>query len=242
MADFFEQPKVEEQPQQEQPAVEEQKAETIKLGDHEYSQDELSQLVGLGQKYQEIETKTNTKLDRVYPEYTKTSQELKEARAEIDRLRQGVTQTGEMDPNAIAQAKQAARQLGIVTDDQFGELLGKSFRQFYMNERAAERLIDDTNSVISSYKEKGLPAASTEDILKHMQENGFRSPEKAYKDMFEKEIDSWKEKQIAQARRPGLYTETGTTAGAKAPAPVKITSDNLSDLISESLNEGKGGF
>ena len=55
--------------------------EKVKVGEKEYSQDELSKLVGLGEKWTETETKFNTKMDRVVPEYTKATQKIKEYEA-----------------------------------------------------------------------------------------------------------------------------------------------------------------
>ena len=63
MADeFFEDKKMEPQ------VPEEVTPEVIKLGEKEYSQEELSKLVGLGEQAVELETKWDTKLDRLMPE------------------------------------------------------------------------------------------------------------------------------------------------------------------------------
>ena len=62
--------------------VEEIKEEpqTIKVGEKEYTQEELSRKVGLGELADELESKWNTKIDRLYPEYTKSTQENTELR------------------------------------------------------------------------------------------------------------------------------------------------------------------
>ena len=79
MADdfFLEEPKTEEA---------ETEPEKIKLGEKEYTQDELSKLVGLGETANELETKWNTKIDRLYPEYTKATQERKELEDKLKDL------------------------------------------------------------------------------------------------------------------------------------------------------------
>ena len=60
----------------------------VKVGEKEYSQDELSQLVGLGETAQEFETKWNRKIGDFYPDYTQKSQKLAEfEKAEADRQR-----------------------------------------------------------------------------------------------------------------------------------------------------------
>jgi hypothetical protein len=62
-------------------------SQKIKVGEKEYTQDELNTLVGLGQIAQEVETRYNTKIDRVYPEFTKSQQKLKTYESEIETLR-----------------------------------------------------------------------------------------------------------------------------------------------------------
>src|SRR3990167_6585037 len=68
--DFF----AEEDAQDEQP--ESQEPEKVKIGEKEYSQEDLAKLVGDGEKVAELEGKWNTKIDKLYPEYTKSRQEL----------------------------------------------------------------------------------------------------------------------------------------------------------------------
>ena len=48
-----------------------QEIEKVKIGEQEYTQEELDRYVKLGKLAQEAEDKYNTKLDRVWPEYTK---------------------------------------------------------------------------------------------------------------------------------------------------------------------------
>ena len=52
--------------------------ETIKVGEEEYSQDELQKMVGLGKVASALETTWNTDINRLFPEYPKLSQEKKE--------------------------------------------------------------------------------------------------------------------------------------------------------------------
>ena len=50
----------------------------VKVGDKEYTQEELSGLVGLGETAKEYETKWNRKISEFYPDYTQKSQRLSE--------------------------------------------------------------------------------------------------------------------------------------------------------------------
>ena len=66
-----------------------------------------------------------------------------------------------------------------------------------------------------------------------MDETGIKSPEKAYKDMFETELDQWKEKQLRKITPNGIRTESSSTAGSKEPEPVVVTTQNLKTLLRE---------
>lgn len=232
VADFFEKDTEEQKP------VVEQQPEKIKLGEEEFSQEELSQLVGLGKSYKEIESKYNTKLDRVWPEFGKSQNRVKELEAELENMKKASQTPKDLDENAVREAKEAARKIGLVTDEQFTEFMGKNFRQFYQQERAAERLLDDCKDFEGEFDGKdGRPAFKTEEILEYMRDTGIKNPELAYKTKFESQLDSWKESQLAKAKKPGLTTVT-ETQGFKEPKQVKITTNNLQDLIREQLEGG----
>jgi len=84
-------------------------------------------------------------------------------------------------------------------------------------------------------------SATVDDVLKHMDENGFRKPEKALKDMFEPQIDKWKEEQLAKIRPGGMFTQDTSTAGGKtAPERKPITKDKLGEAIRNSLMRSRG--
>ncbi len=68
-----------------------------------------------------------------------------------------------------------------------------------------------------------------------MAETGIKNPQKAYKDMFEDELDAIKEKKLAEIKPQGMITTNGSQAGGKQPAPVKITRANLTSLVQQAL-------
>lgn len=217
--------------------------EKIKIGDTEYSMDEASALISLGKIGKEAEEKFNTKIDRVWPEFTKAQNDKRDLQAKLDDLNskmstaQTQVATGEITlDEATKQAREAAKKLGIVLDDDLPNMMQSKFREFYIQERAAEKLLDEADSLQTEYDgTDGRPPFKTEEILKYMAETGIRNPEKAYKDKYETEIDSWKEKQISGSRKPGLTTETASTAGSKKPDEIRVTRDNLNKLVSEAL-------
>ena len=209
--------------------------EKIKLGEVEYTQDDLSRLVGLGQTAAELE-KNYGKLDKVMSDYGRRADEIGRLKKEMEDLKshqiaQKQDQGAQLSQDELRQvAKQQAKSLGLLTEEDLDS--------FYVTRRAAEKLVEDVEGVIGDVKSKGQPETTKEALLKHMQETGIRNPQKAYKDMFESELDTWKENQTKKATMPGLYSSSNSTAGAKEPPKVPITRDNLQDLVREALMGG----
>lgn len=220
----------------------------IKVGEKEYSQEELSKLVGLGETAQEYETKWDRPIDKLYPDYTQKSQRLAELeKAETDRVvqeearKQKELEAKSQDQLTPEEARELAikeaKGLGIVTRDDFD----KEVNRAVANALGAKDLLDDINGVIKGADKKGQPKTTPSDLLKYMDENGIKNPDKAYKLMFEPEIDKWKEEQLAKIKPNGMQTQTVSTAGAKTPPEsLPVTRDNLATIIRESLTQGRG--
>lgn len=222
----------------------------IKVGEEEFSSEELSELVRIGKLGREVETKQNIKLENVYPEFTRKSQKLKEYEAKINQFEsqntatspQGSSSIPASEEQAIQEAKEAARKLGILTKEDLADLgfvSKQDFRSFYDQERAAEKLLENASKFEKEIDgTDGRPPFKTRDVLEFMDNNGVTNLETAYKLMHEKELDAWKESELSKSKRPGLTTQEKTTP-AKAPAQVKATKDNLGALIEEELFGGK---
>jgi len=230
MGDFFDEKKDE--------TVEE--LEKIKVGEKEYSQDELSSLVGLGETAHELETKWNTKIDSLYPDYTRSRQELKTLREEKEAWTKAQEQKQVIpEDEQLRQARLAAKKVGIVTSDDFDSLLDKSFEAKYARQRAAEKLIEQAEDLEGKYNgQDGRPKFDKQDIFGFMQQNGISNPEVAYKIKFENELDGWKESQLKGAKRTG-FSSINAAGGSKVPKEVKVTKDNLDALVAESLGGGR---
>lgn len=205
------------------------------FGEKTYTKDEMEKLVGLGEIAREAEEKYSTRIDRVWPEYTKAQQRL----AEIDRAKETQTvkeietksnQGQQLNPEEIR--RQAVSQLAELMRD---PVVQQEVRQTYINERTSEKLNESVNSLIAQAKEDGKPVPTRDDIFQHMVDTGIKDPQKAYKDLYENELDEWKERQLGKIRQPGLVTNTTSTAGSKNPAPIKITKANLSELLHEEI-------
>lgn len=207
----------------------------IKVGEVEYDQSELESLVGLGKLGREMEEKWNTKIDKVYPEYTKSQNDkkaLEQKLAEIESRAKTSIEPGESQGDTLKEAQEAARKLGIVLKDDFKD----SFRDYYLQERAAEKLIETGQGYEKEIDGKdGRPAFKTQEILEYMAEEGIKDPMKAYKFKYEKELDSWKETELGKSRKPGLATDDSTGGLRKSPKDVRPTTENLNELVAEAL-------
>ena len=233
MTDFFKkEEKTEEKTVEktDEKAEETKEPEKIKVGEKEYGQEELSRLVGLGELGMELETKWNTKLEKVYPEFTKATQDRDTYKKRVEEFEAQETKTKaekgeELSPEEIKkQAIAEAETLGLVHSG--------NVNQFIANYLQARDLIDDAEAVIAQAGEEGKPKTTTKELLGHMEETGIKSPEKAYKDKFEKELETWKEGQLDKAKGNGMETLDSSTAGSKEPESPKLTNlDSLRDAM-----------
>lgn len=217
------------------PADESAEVEKIKLGEAEYTQDELNELVELGGRAKKIQ-EDHGDLDRFVSEFGRKSQEIGTYKKELEELRAKIedqkadSPTGELNEFQ----KEAAKK-------QISSLLGgepvtmASLDQWYVSRRAAEKLLEDCNSQEAKIDgSDGRPKFKTSEILQHMTETGIKVPLKAYKDKYEKELDAWKEKELAKEKGTPSFTSERRVDN-KEPSQVKPNKDNLSKLVAESL-------
>ena len=68
--------------------------------------------------------------------------------------------------------------------------------------------------------------------------NNPADPEKAYKLMFEKEIDEINAKKIDSIKPKGMYTEEKSTAGSKEFKPRQITKETLKSALQDHFRGG----
>lgn len=232
MADFFEKPdETQEEPQK------------IKLGDQEYDPKELEELVGLGKLGKEVEEKYNTKLDKVYPEFTKATQKVKELEpkvAELETIKaQMATQQQNQGGLTQEQITQAREQLYQILGGK--PMTDNELKTWYTQQRAEEtnviKLLSDVDNLVADVKANGKPEVDKKELLEWMNENGVGNPVQAYKLMKEEEIDTWKMNKINSGKKQGLFTMSSSTAGGKEPSQVKPSLQNLNDLVSEALGQ-----
>lgn len=233
MTDFFEDKPTEPQEPQEEVV------EKITIGEEEFDPEDLKEIVNKGKFAREVEEKYNTKIDKVWPEYTKATQELKALREEKQEWEASKQKEVEAKPQEelteaemIQRAKTEAKRLGIVTVDDMDSYITNKLNTI----KEAENILDQCKELEKDFKgDDGRPKFDTVEILEHMKETGIRSPAKAYKDKYEEQLDKWKEQQYAQARKKGIYTEDGS-GGNREPTSVKLTKDNLEEALRDVLS------
>lgn len=219
---------------------------TIKLGDKEYTQEDLQKAVGAWSMVQELEEKWDTKIDKVYPKFTQAATRVKELEEENEKLKTKPAPAYSADADIPEETKQeaikAARKLGLLTKDDIAQMgyMSKTEVDSYIQEREnAKVVLDRMRGLEKEIDGKdGRPAFETEKVLDFMYEKHLTDPEIAYKLMNEKALDAWKDKKIDEAKKPGLYTETSSSIGTKLPPEVKITKENRTDLLRAAL-EGR---
>lgn len=208
----------------------------VKVGEEEYTQEELERYVGLGKIGAEAEEKYKTPINRVWPEFTKKSQQLSEYETKIKELESKTVAPAVNQPLTPEQRAEAVRQLDDLLKD--STVLKDTSRNTTREELQAKDLLNDVALTISNAEEAGLPKSSVADVLDYMQTTGIRNPDVAYRAMFQDEIIRSEAEKIASLKKTPMVTTTQTTAGGKTPAEVKITKENLARLVEEELSKG----
>src|SRR3990167_5602387 len=214
--DFLKEPETPEEPEKtEEP-------EKIKLGDSEYTQEELNELVKLGGVAKEYETKWDRKIDTIYPRYLEATKKLSELEKQVEEETKSKPEPPLGSPEEVkTQALKQAKELGLVTVDDINNYIDARVEGF--------KLREDVGTLIDDAKENGKPLPTEDELLNYMAENGIRNPDKAYKLMFEDELDAWKEKKLKSIKTEGLKTQETSTAGETKVPEVKVPA-NLDDL------------
>jgi len=210
----------------------------IKLGEEEYSQDELNSLVGLGKIAREAEEKYNVKVEGIWPKFQSTinenvefrkAQEAEEkAREEQDLTKKSQTSEELTEEEQLRLASLKLKELGFISKDDIQSEVN--------NILTGKQLLSDVNTLVDKQSEAGNPKTSAEDLLTYMSENGLKNPEVAYKIKFEAELDAIKEKKLGSIKKDNFVTDETSGGGIKNPEAKPITKHNLSDALGDVLS------
>lgn len=204
------------EPEKTEEAVEE--PTKIKVGDEEYTEEDLGKLVGLGKTAREFEEKYDRPIAEYYPKYIEATGEL----AQIKKA-----QEAEKAAAAEEEAKRVAglprekltpeqtRELAIKQAEDLGLLHKGNIRESVAEIIEGYRLLDDVGGILAEAKEAGKPTVSTDEFLKFMNERGIRNPDDAYQIMFRDELKKLDQEKLEGIKKEGLKTQEGSTAGSK---------------------------
>lgn len=223
--------------------------EKLIINGQEYSLDDVAGLVDKGNKYDQIEKETNTPLDKVFPEFTKSRQQIKDYETQIaDRDRElAEYKKAKVDlaqaetPEEITKAKAALRQLGTVDEDylkQSGYMTKQEAEEFWTAKRTEEKQVEALNKEGQRLEDEidgsdGRTPFIYRAVLAYGNAYQKENLMDAYNEMNERVNKKWTDAQLAaeEAKRP---TATISIArGRKEPTETKVTNDNLTANLAE---------
>jgi len=241
MSKFFD--KEEQEAEVEQTEQEEQEEQKISLGDQEFTSDELQELVGKAKKVSEFEEKQGQPWEEVTKSWGQRGERIGELKKEVEELRalkeQEEKPKEQLDQEAIEkQIRQEAQKYGLVFKDELKDEASRIFTQL----REGEKMMSRVKKVIRTNANQGYPKTTEKDLLEYMKDpNNPADPEKAYKLMFEDEIEKVRNKKLDSIRKPGMQTETKSTAGGKTYVPPKVSKENLTQTLRDHFRQGGEG-
>lgn len=222
--------------------------EKIKLGEQEFSEDELQDLIGAGKKLKEIEEKQGQPVEDILTSWGRRGEtigELKKKAEEADKLREEIELLKNPPAKEVIDQENLKKEVlgelkgyGILNKEEVKEMIN----DIYHTNRDGERMLAQVKKVSREAKADGKPEIEPEKLLEFMADpNNPKDPQKAYNVMFEKELDEWKENRINQAKKPNMMIEKTVTAGGKSFEPKKIgNKDELRSALT-SVMFGEGG-
>lgn len=195
--------------------VAEPQIEKVKVGEAEYTQEELSRLVGLGKIGAEAEERYNTKLDRIWPNYVRASQELKELKEK------STAEVTPPQPNAQVSPEQAKEQVATILKE-MGFVTKVEAEQAAAVYVQGVKLYDNVNGILASAKADSKPSTDADTLLQYMVDTGVKDPQAAYELYFKPQLKEWEKTQIEKIKPTDVTTQEGSTAGSKQPGETKI--------------------
>lgn len=206
--------------------------ETFRVGDKDYTQAELNDLVARGNFAKEVEEKFNTKLDRVVPDYTRSTQETAELRRKIEAMEKAdldaKAQAGTLSrEELIAQAKREAAGIGLMTDENTPSMIRTQIERYDL-----EKVVD---SEVEDLAAKGINA-DPQVIIRYMDAANIAKPADAVNQLYGAQVKIWQDAELAKTKPESVYTQAnGNAGGFKLPPDVKVNEDNLMELFKQSI-------
>lgn len=226
--------------------------EKVIINGVEYDPSDAQSLIELGQKTKDFESQYNTDLSKVYPDYTRATQEASQLKKEKEAWEQERAKyqpkTDELPDRDSVLAN--ARKYGLVDENSLKEKyvsredLDKYWSTKTQEQRDAQEILDTGVKLSQEITgEDGRARYLPKAVLAYASNYGFfkqgvsyeQALRNAYNDMNAEINASWKDQELAKAQKPGLTTLKGGS-NKKAPAEKKITNeDEFKEALSEAL-------
>lgn len=217
----------------------------LTVNGQQISVEDATKLVTLGQKWQELEGKLNTSLDKVVPEYTRATQlnkDFEQKLAERDKMLEELQQKAQPKsevPQDVEEALKAARGIGLVDNSYLKEqgYIRKDELDEYLasrdtNANLVKGVLDEADKLAKEIDgTDGRVPFNQKAVMAYAAAYDIADLKQAYDEMNEGLNKTWQEKQIQGAERPGLTTQG--PGGVKQPEPVKVTEENFKALWDE---------
>ncbi len=224
----------------------------VKIGEDEYEMSALTDLVTKAKKVSEYEKSWNTPIDSLASAYGKSQSELTKLRAEnseaVKKLQEyeAKKEEGTETTADTAQARAAAKKLGIVLDDDIKNMtskyisvddLPKYLEDYESQKEMTKKIQNQVKELEEKYNGKdGKPRFNKLAVLHYAKGEGIFDIEEAFNKLYKDEIESYQSNAINKAK-PDNVSILGSTQGQKEPQRVKITDANLNDFLKEASNK-----
>lgn len=220
---------------------------TISINGVDYDPTDLQSLIDKGTQTRDLEKQWDTPVDKVWPEYGKSREQLSSLaqekaalQAEIQQFK-AKEQAGVETPADVKSAREAARQLGLTLDEDLDKKgyirkddLEKYFGEYSQKQEAVKSILAKADGLEKEIDgTDGRPSFNKKVVLAYANAYNIPDLKEAYEDMNKPALDAWKATQINANKSKGL--KTLGTGGAKQPSETKLNPDNVGDALSESL-------
>lgn len=208
--------------------------QTFKIGEKEFSLEEIQGLIADGEQKREYESKYNTTFDNAWSAYGRGQNKIKELEEELSKVKEvKPTDTEEIDLD------QEFKKRGYLTREETEKL-------FEEKQQYQQTIMSIANQFVSLEKEfngaDGRPKFDKQEILTYMEEHpGLLDPKQAYEMKNLDALASWKAKKLTETPEFDRPNE-GNTATDKTPVPIKIDRNNVDSALREALAESRGKF
>ena len=210
---------------------------TIKLGETEFTQEELNELVGAGRKLKELEEKNGQPVEDILSSWGRRGEEIGKYKKELEEKEQRLAELSKPAATVEQLDEEKTREQVVAEAKKYG-LLTKEEAQEMINGIVSEReagrqILNQTKKVLRQAEKDGRPMVELDKLLEFMSDpNNPRDPQNAYDIMFKKEIKEWEQKQLSTLKNKGMSTLSAPSI--KEPERKSIsTKDALKEALSE---------